>query len=335
MNANTHYDYFSLRGGNSLTSGHYSFSGHPEVPEAQQHIRAFWNFTGHSKALAEGSQKVNEMLKQVQHDRNTFPRPLGRGIKREGQGCDKTVSEAHRKFLVPYCLSNLVSSKKAAFTLAEVLITLGIIGIVAAMTIPTLISKFQEKSLESQFKKTYSLLNQALQLTNYENGVEYKCYSKTKDFENSDYYEYSQCKEFQEAFFKNLKYLKYDVVNQTTVDYKTKEEVLAEGGGITNPSCSFKYLVADTYKYYLPDGSIVYANPRNSDTGGIFMIVDITGDKGPNKWGYDVFQLSPTKRKNGSVRINEAICAIWEKGGKRTQNILNNIDEVSDDWFAD
>ena len=224
---------------------------------------------------------------------------------------------------------------RVAFTLAEVLITLGIIGIVAAMTIPTLISKFQEKSLESQFKKTYSLLNQALQLTNYENGVEYKCYSKTKDFENSDYYEYSQCKEFQEAFFKNLKYLKYDVVNQTTVDYKTKEEVLAEGGGITNPSCSFKYLVADTYKYYLPDGSIVYANPRNSDTGGIFMIVDITGDKGPNKWGYDVFQLSPTKRKNGSVRINEAICAIWEKGGKRTQNILNNIDEVSDDWFAD
>ena len=74
MNANTHYDYFSLKGGSSLTSEHYSFSGHPEVPMAQQHIRAFWNFTGHPKALAEGSQKVNEMLKQVQHDRNTSPR---------------------------------------------------------------------------------------------------------------------------------------------------------------------------------------------------------------------------------------------------------------------
>ena len=41
--------------------------------------------------------------------------------------------------LVPYCLSNLVTSRKVAFTLAEVLITLAIIGVVAALTIPTLV----------------------------------------------------------------------------------------------------------------------------------------------------------------------------------------------------
>ena len=45
------------------------------------------------------------------------------------------------KFLVPQCPSILVPLKKAAFTLAEVLITLGIIGIVAAMTMPSLIQK--------------------------------------------------------------------------------------------------------------------------------------------------------------------------------------------------
>ena len=38
-----------------------------------------------------------------------------------------------------------VCNRKCAFTLAEVLITLGIIGVVAALTIPTLISKYQEK----------------------------------------------------------------------------------------------------------------------------------------------------------------------------------------------
>ena len=65
-------------------------------------------------------------------------------------------------FLVPYCLSNLVSSKKAAFTLAEVLITLGIIGIVAAMTIPTLISEYQDKQFKTAYKKAYSDLNQVL-----------------------------------------------------------------------------------------------------------------------------------------------------------------------------
>lgn len=42
---------------------------------------------------------------------------------------------------------------KIAFTLAEVLITLGIIGIVAAMTFPTLITRNQNKALEASLKK--------------------------------------------------------------------------------------------------------------------------------------------------------------------------------------
>ncbi len=51
--------------------------------------------------------------------------------------------------------------KKTGFTLAEVLITLGIIGVVAAMTIPTLIANTNSAKFRSQFKKTISTLNQA------------------------------------------------------------------------------------------------------------------------------------------------------------------------------
>ena len=40
-------------------------------------------------------------------------------------------------------INRKIREKNSAFTLAEVLITLGIIGVVAAMTIPTLISKYQ------------------------------------------------------------------------------------------------------------------------------------------------------------------------------------------------
>jgi type II secretory pathway pseudopilin PulG len=57
----------------------------------------------------------------------------------------------------------------AAFTLAEVLITLGIIGVVAALTLPNLIQKNQEKVLVTQFIKTYSLLNQVYIQTIQEN----------------------------------------------------------------------------------------------------------------------------------------------------------------------
>jgi len=64
------------------------------------------------------------------------------------------------KNLVPQCHSALSSSKKAAFTLAEVLITLGVIGVVAAITMPPLITNIQShvkakriQNIEQKFSK--------------------------------------------------------------------------------------------------------------------------------------------------------------------------------------
>ena len=53
---------------------------------------------------------------------------------------------------------------KTAFTLAEVLITLGIIGIVAAMTLPVVTTKVNNIKFKSGFKKSLSVLNQAVNL---------------------------------------------------------------------------------------------------------------------------------------------------------------------------
>lgn len=58
-----------------------------------------------------------------------------------------------------------------AFTLAEVLITLGIIGVVAALTIPTLMQKQQEMATASALKKAYSALSSAYNLAVQENGT--------------------------------------------------------------------------------------------------------------------------------------------------------------------
>lgn len=60
--------------------------------------------------------------------------------------------------------------KNKAFTLAEVLITLGIIGIVAALTLPSVITKYQKKQTVAQLKKAYSTISQALVTSQYENG---------------------------------------------------------------------------------------------------------------------------------------------------------------------
>lgn len=66
------------------------------------------------------------------------------------------------------------------FTLAEVLITLGIIGIVAALTIPTLINNYQKKAYIAALQKTYSQTQNAFKLMMADEGVDFL--SQTKFF---------------------------------------------------------------------------------------------------------------------------------------------------------
>lgn len=59
---------------------------------------------------------------------------------------------------------------KKAFTLAEVLITLGIIGVVAALTMPMLIGHFEKTTTATKLKKFYSVMAQATDKAMSENG---------------------------------------------------------------------------------------------------------------------------------------------------------------------
>lgn len=76
--------------------------------------------------------------------------------------------------------------RNLAFTLAEVLITLGVIGIVAAITIPALINRTNDKELQAQWKKTYSAFSQAQEqiianegdFNDYNAGYNYDDFSK-------------------------------------------------------------------------------------------------------------------------------------------------------------
>jgi len=74
---------------------------------------------------------------------------------------------------------------KKGFTLAEVLITLGIIGVVAAMTIPTLIQNTNSVKFASQFKKSISTLSQAALMAQAQYDVDYSLV-KSKPSEGKD-----------------------------------------------------------------------------------------------------------------------------------------------------
>ena len=61
-------------------------------------------------------------------------------------------------------------NKKSAFTLSEILVTLGLIGAISALTIPTLAYNYRSKVLEEQFRSTYSDIRQIGAMINYEKG---------------------------------------------------------------------------------------------------------------------------------------------------------------------
>ena len=96
---------------------------------------------------------------------------------------NEAMAQTHsRKSLVPQCLSNLVPCKRSAFTLAEVLITLAIIGVVAAITIPSLVKNYNEKAWESGQKVFENRLLVATRQMNTEEKL--AGYSSTMDFVN-------------------------------------------------------------------------------------------------------------------------------------------------------
>ncbi len=101
-----------------------------------------------------------------------FPRPFGERVRERGY-----LATSHLSRLTAFTLAEGAThvarwnnSRKIAFTLAEVLITLGIIGIVAAMTMPVLIQKTKEKETISKLKKFNSVMNQAFTMAKVQNG---------------------------------------------------------------------------------------------------------------------------------------------------------------------
>lgn len=173
------------------------------------------------------------------------------------------------------------------FTLAEVLITLGIIGIVAAMTLPTLIQKNKRAELQSGLKTGYSLLQQALQRMNADNG----CPIIPAN------YPYRTLKnEF-------IKYFDNPIDCQWGGDQGTKESILCGKGVISEGSGQVMKGIYKTYNLSkneissvpLDDGQFALKNGmlvmiENHHNGTIFISIDINGiNKKPNIWGHDLF----------------------------------------------
>ena len=97
---------------------------------------------------------------------------------------------------------------KKAFTLAEVLITLGIIGVIAALTLPGLIQGYRKKVTETALKKAYTQLYQALEQAQTDNG-------EAINWNWEDYQTYDR--DSAEAFLQEYFYPYFNIIGRSAV----------------------------------------------------------------------------------------------------------------------
>ncbi len=199
------------------------------------------------------------------------------------------------------------TSRKAAFTMAEVLITLGIIGIVAAMTLPSLIGKYQKKVTVTRLKRTYTVLSQAVQRSIADNG-------DPSGWNTESYYwsEGSQAnlQKILETF--SSTYIVPYLAKINRIEYASFKDLGYKQVIIPNET-STRYLDMRGQIIILNDGSIIQLRMSTSGNLGteenrvekyidIMIIADINGFRGPNILGKDFF-LFQVVSKTGQFRF--------------------------------
>lgn len=261
--------------------------------------------------------------------------------------------------------TNFQNSK--AFTLAEVLVTIGIIGVVAAMTLPSVISHYKKKVLLEQFRVAYSLLQQAYLKITADWGYTPNCYYWEKNpygsviCANSDerggctkwsFPDGSPLPEDYNGGFTECSFLYDTLEKELQVVQKCENKAYEKG-------CIPKYEGNDTIqKQYNPDISeeeaasqtygtagyrqknILEKNPTYVFKNGMIMslysisnpmfLLDINGKSGPNKWGYDVFPFTIKSDGHHGLKLEGSTFTV-EKDGVSTQKMIENMNRKYSD----
>ena len=155
--------------------------------------------------------------------------------------------------------------KQNAFTMAEILITLGIIGVVAVLTMPTMIQNTQKKTYTTQLRKVNSEFQQAtLNYINSKNALNLReagvvDNSSLNKMIKSNMKTAMECASASDCFAPSYKNINGEAANPDFRDYSA---------------------------YLLPSGAAISGAFNN--TSGV-LTIDVNGKKGPNTIGRDLF----------------------------------------------
>lgn len=231
--------------------------------------------------------------------------------------------------------------QKKGFTLAEVLITLGIIGIVASMTLPALIQKKSDKEIITMTKKIYSDLNNALLLVQKDYGVigdnsflfntnddaQVVAKNLAKYFSGSKVCANSTQKGCNKYYYN----VKYAYNHGTTVSNGDIAKIILSNGAVIRVQTNKTGCTTANYDYVENDNNgNPIKNPDGSDNTTSYssdicanLTFDVNGYKLPNRLGYDVYNLWIYRD-----RVTHASDYV---GGASLKNILTGKDKFEYD----
>lgn len=190
---------------------------------------------------------------------------------------------------------------RKAFTLAEVLITLVILGVVAAITVPTLNNSYQDKMYVSALKKNFSVMSNAFNLA--------------KKFDYDDYEDWAHKDSDNEVIYTNYLHLKRYL--HVLRECKNEEgcwstDITKNALGTPISNATKVGIGGNVVTFTLNDGTNVcidyyskediiknFGVERNLLEKPLAIWVDVNGDKKPNRLGRDVFSFILTA--NGLV----------------------------------
>lgn len=185
--------------------------------------------------------------------------------------------------------------KLFGFTLAEVLITLGVIGVVAAMTIPTLMKNYRRHLVETRVKHTYATIAQVFRQATLDYGEmdgwgwDYDSVSGKVDEKGDNIYN------FVSTYM--LPYMSGATLTKKTSlkDFGYKEGIKSPKGATKNTD----YTSDKSYSFIEMSNGVVLipklSGGSNGNGSNVVMTIsfsfDIDGVSGQNTWGKDVFRL--------------------------------------------
>ena len=210
---------------------------------------------------------------------------------------------------------------RAGFTLAEVLITLGIIGVVAAMTIPNLMTAYQKQQTEARLKQAYSVLGNAIRLSEAENG-------KLNIPTDMGMSSHDLHQVFQESIAPYL--AGASRISNTSIGWNG---VNAAGGAA-------HYLNFGKGTHCLNSGLCFYM--FNHHHNYIYIVVDLNGASKPNRAGRDIFYFALHPKDSGTVidglvyginaQCNKTNTGSWSNGSTCTELIKRNSWKIPKDY---